>query len=63
MALIQYTCEYNVVTQLIHVPQIHLAGDIHLNPDPVKNPCGVCYRPLAQTHRKMTCDGCYYDYG
>ncbi len=43
-------------------PEYYLKTDIHLNPGPVRTPCGVCYRPVAQNHRKMTCDGCFYDF-
>ncbi len=56
------TCMTHFPHHLIHGSQpeyylkTHLAGDIHPNPGPVRNPCGVCYR------RKMTCDGCFFDF-
>jgi len=33
-------------------------GDIEINPGPVKNPCGVCLKPIAKNHRAHTCDSC-----
>ena len=35
-----------------------LSGDIHPHPGPVKNPCAVCQKPVARTHRPLTCNGC-----
>ena len=37
-----------------------VCGDISLNPGPVKNPCGFCWKPVAKTHRAIYCDGCFY---
>jgi len=31
---------------------------IEINPGPVKNPCGVCLKPVAKNHRTLTCDSC-----
>ena len=36
-----------------------VCGDVSLNPGPVQNPCGVCHRPIARTHRAIYCDTCY----
>ena len=36
-----------------------LSGDVCPNPGPVKNPCTVCFRPVAKNHRAVSCDGCY----
>ena len=35
-----------------------LSGDISLNPGPVKNPCFVCFGPVARNHRAVSCDNC-----
>ena len=35
-----------------------LSGDISLNPGPVKNPCSVCFGPVAKNHRAVSCDNC-----
>ena len=35
-----------------------LCGDIEVNPGPVKYPCGLCDRPVANNHRGLECDGC-----
>ena len=35
-----------------------LSGNIHPHPGPVKNPCAVCQKPVARTHRALTCNGC-----
>ena len=35
-----------------------LCGDIELNAGPVKNPCSVCHKPVAVTHRALKCDAC-----
>lgn len=35
-----------------------LSGDIQTNPGPVKNPCSVCEKPVARTHRSVTCNQC-----
>ena len=32
-----------------------LAGDIALNPGPVKTPCGSCSRSVARTHKVIQC--------
>ena len=37
-----------------------ISGDIALNPDPPKYPCGECYKPVAKTHRAVLCEGCNY---
>ena len=34
------------------------SGDIELNPGPPRNPCGVCSRAVAKTHRAVLCDVC-----
>lgn len=39
-----------------------ISGDISLNPGPVKNPCGLCHRPVAKNHRAIYmiyCESCY----
>eukprot|EP00794_Sanderia_malayensis_P004136 gene4136-4689_t len=38
--------------------QLLLAGDVHKNPGPVRNPCSVCNKPVASTHRALSCDSC-----
>jgi hypothetical protein len=37
-----------------------ISGDISLNPGPVKNPCGLCAKPVAKNHRAVLCEGCNY---
>ena len=36
-----------------------LAGDVAPNPGPPRYPCGLCYKPVASTHRGIYCEGCY----
>jgi hypothetical protein len=36
-----------------------VCGDVALNPGPIQNPCGVCKKPIARTHRAIYCDTCY----
>eukprot|EP00112_Aurelia_sp_Birch-Aquarium-sp1_P013646 Seg2901.1 transcript_id=Seg2901.1/GoldUCD/mRNA.D3Y31 product="hypothetical protein" protein_id=Seg2901.1/GoldUCD/D3Y31 len=38
--------------------RILLSGDIHQNPGPVRNPCSVCKRAVASTHRALKCNTC-----
>ena len=38
---------------------LFLCGDISLNPGPVKNPCGICSKPVARNHRAILCEACY----
>ena len=33
-----------------------LSGDKSLNPGPVKNPCSVCFGPVARNHKAVSCD-------
>ena len=37
---------------------ILLAGDVETNPGPVKYPCGICGKPVANNHRALECDSC-----
>ncbi|XP_060607821.1 uncharacterized protein LOC132759963 [Ruditapes philippinarum] len=37
---------------------ILLAGDIQVNPGPIRNPCFKCCRPIASTHRNVKCVTC-----
>jgi hypothetical protein len=37
-----------------------ISGDISLNPGPVKNPCGLCAKPVAKNNRAVLCEGCNY---
>ncbi|XP_057295887.1 uncharacterized protein LOC130624320 [Hydractinia symbiolongicarpus] len=37
---------------------ILLSGDICLNPGPVKYPCSSCLKPVAKTHKALSCDKC-----
>ncbi len=37
------------------------SGDVQPNPGPVKNPCRVCQRAVARTHRSLRCCSCFYD--
>ena len=40
------------------VKRILQSGDVHTHPGPVRNPCSVCTRPVAKTHRAVECDSC-----
>ena len=35
-----------------------LGGDICKDPGPIKDPCSVCGKCIAKTHRALSCDGC-----
>ena len=35
-----------------------LAGDINLNPGPIRHPCSSCLKPVAKNHRAILCDNC-----
>ena len=37
---------------------ILLGGDVQVNPGPIKYPCGMCSRPVANNHRGLECDEC-----
>ena len=37
-----------------------ISGDISHNPGPVKNPCGLCAKPVAKNYRAVLCEGCNY---
>ena len=37
---------------------IILSGDVARNPGPVNNPCSVCSKPVAKTHRAVKCYDC-----
>ena len=39
---------------------IILSGDIALNPGPIRNPFGGCYKPVAKSHRGIYCEACYH---
>ena len=43
---------------LTHFWLLLLAGDIELNPGPVKYPCTVCSRPVKSNQRGIFCDRC-----
>ena len=34
------------------------AGDIEINPGPIKNPCAICLKPVASRHKAVSCDSC-----
>ena len=36
------------------------AGDIEVNPGPVKHPCGICSRPVKRNQKGIQCECCYY---
>ena len=40
------------------VKRILQSGDVHTHPGSVRNPCSVCTRPVAKTHRVVECDSC-----
>ena len=33
---------------------------LSLNPGPVRNPCGICRRPVAKNHLAVQCEACYF---
>lgn len=35
-----------------------LAGDVELNPGPIKYPCTVCKKAVRSNQRGISCDGC-----
>ena len=35
-----------------------IAGDVELNPGPIKYPCTVCNRPVKRNQRGIQCDSC-----
>ena len=37
-----------------------IAGDIEVNPSPVKHPCGICSRPVKCNQKGIQCECCYY---
>ena len=37
---------------------LFLAGDVALNPGPVRFPCTVCHNPVCINQRGIQCDGC-----
>ena len=37
---------------------ILLAGDISINPGPIRYPCSVCGKAVATNHRAISCDEC-----
>ena len=43
---------------VVESQKICLAGDIESNPGPVANPCSICKRPVAKTHRAILCVDC-----
>ena len=47
--------EFFVLARITHWS---LCGDIAMNPGPVKNPCAVCAKPIARTHRFVVCQNC-----
>lgn len=38
--------------------EIIRAGDVELNPGDVRNPCSVCGKSVARTHRALDCSTC-----
>ena len=52
---LQYYCNSTATFQL---DKILVSGDVQLNPGPVKNPCTICQKAVAKTHRSMNCEGC-----
>ena len=49
-------CSMNIYLLMMF---LMLSGDVCPNPGPVKNPCTVCFRPVAKNYRAVSCDGCY----
>ena len=47
-----FQVEYNQSDNIL------LAGDIQMNPGPIKNPCSTCKKPVATHHRAIKCKQC-----
>lgn len=43
---------------LLDFSTLLLAGDIEINPGPVKYPCGSCSRPVKSNQKAVLCDSC-----
>ena len=52
---------FKTTYDFVDVNKLLNGGDIHKNPGPVKNPCGICKRPVARNHRALRCAGCFQD--
>lgn len=55
-----YAGSYNPTFQCLTDSTVlmQLSGDIELNPGPIKQPCSVCKKAVAVTHRALMCDSC-----
>ena len=57
---------YHVLKNIKRSSSIHrycfflllLSGDIEINPGPIKNPCSICLKSVAKSHRAVNCDIC-----
>ena len=49
---------YYANSSAVHSIKLIRAGDIGPNPGDVKNPCSVCTRPVAKSHRALHCSTC-----
>ena len=51
----------SLLTSLVKVNLLIMAGDLELNPGPkrpIKYPCGECGKAVKWTHRAVQCDSC-----
>ena len=51
----------SLLTSLVKVNLLIMAGDLELNPGPkrpIKYPCGECRKAVKSTHRAVQCDSC-----
>ena len=48
---------FNLINQAT-LKLIVLFGDIEMNPGPLKNPCSMCKKAVARTHRSLKCSTC-----
>ena len=51
--LVTTKCTMNIYLLVMF---LMLSGDISPNPGPVKNPCTVCFRPVAKNHFAISCE-------
>ncbi|CAC5368590.1 unnamed protein product [Mytilus coruscus] len=57
---ITYLNKYAKPTKVFLLLTLILANDIHANPGPIRNPCGICKKPVAINHRSIKCDECNF---
>ena len=51
-----YSCSLHLLS--VRTRQLNTSGDVNPNPWPAQNPCPVCNKAIAKTHRALPCAGC-----